>query len=368
MNTEIAPLHPAFRLNGIQYNKEELKEVAYSLIKEGEPFEQRIGDFLLDWLSDEDTIMVTTSGSTGLPKRIFLRKEQMVNSAKATGEVLSLREGNSALLCLPADYIAGKMMLVRAMVLGLEIDFVEPSSEPLWRTIDPYHITAMVPMQLQNSLKKLELFRTILIGGAPVSTTLYDAVQQTSAQVFETYGMTETCSHVALKAINAAAGAVKGDSGNTFKALPGITFAKNKMGCLVVQAPEVSRDPLETNDLVELLSDKEFIWLGRYDNVVNSGGVKLIPETIEEKLKSAVNETFILGGIPDERLGEQLVMVVEAKELPEDLQQRLKALESLEKYEHPKQIFAREEFPKTENGKIKRKELLDLVVSDKPSS
>ncbi|MBT8178404.1 MAG: AMP-binding protein [Eudoraea sp.] len=364
MNTEIAPLHHAFRLNGMQYNYEDLKEVAYSLIKEGEPFERRIGDFLLDWLSDEDTILVTTSGATGVPKRIFLKKEHMVNSARATGEVLSLREGNSALLCLPADYIAGKMMLVRAMVLGLEIDFVEPSSEPLWRTIDPYDLMAMVPMQVQNSLKKLDLFGTILIGGAPVSGTLHDALQQTTARVFETYGMTETCSHVALKALNPAAGAVEGAVGNAFKALPGITFSKNAKGCLVLQAPEVTREPLETNDLVELLNDKEFIWLGRYDNVVNSGGVKLMPETIEEKLKHVINETFILGGIPDAELGECLVMVVEARELPKDLEKKLQALKTLEKYEFPKHIFVREKFPKTENGKIKRKELLDLVVSD----
>jgi len=368
MNTDLAPIHPEFRLNGTQCNREELKEVAYSLIKEGEQFEQRIGDFLLDWLSDEDIILVTTSGATGVPKRIFLNKEHMVNSARATGDFLNLKEGNSALLCLPADYIAGKMMLVRAMVLGLKLDFVEPGSEPLWRTIDPYDITAMVPMQVQNSLKKLQLFGTILIGGAPLSATLQETVQQTSTRVFETYGMTETCSHVALKAINPAAGAVKGESGKPFKALPGITFSRNDKGCLVVQAPEVNQPSLETHDLVELLNDKEFIWLGRSDNVVNSGGVKLVPETIEEKLKSVINETFILGGIPDDSLGEQLVMVLETNELREDIKQELQAVESLEKYEYPKQIFIKEQFPRTENGKIKRKELLNLVISDSASS
>ena len=368
MKTELAPIHPAFRLNRIHYSREELKEVAYSLIKEGETYEQHIGDFLLDWLSDEDTILVTTSGATGVPKRIFLRKEHMVNSAIATGEFLGLKEGNSALLCLPANFIAGKMMLVRALTLGLEIDFAEPSSEPLWRTIDNYDFTAMVPMQVQNSLKKLELFGTLLIGGAPVSHSLHEVLQQTSARVFETYGMTETCSHVALRAINPAAGAVDNTSGRSFKALPEIVFSRNDKGCLVIQAPEITRAPLETNDLVDLINKEEFIWQGRYDNVVNSGGVKLMPETIEEKLRAAIEETFILGGIPDEQLGEQLVMVVEAEELPKDLKQRLLALESLEKYEHPKKIFVREQFPKTGNGKIKRKELLKLVMSDSATS
>ena len=364
MNTEIAPIHPKFRLNGIHYERDELKEVAYSLIKEGEPFEQRIGDFLFDWLSDEDMILVTTSGSTGVPKRIFLSKEHMVNSARATGEMLGLEEGNSALLCLPAEFIAGKMMLVRAMVLGLTLDFVEPSSEPLWRTIDDYDLTAMVPMQLQRSLKKLELFGTILIGGAPVSPDLHNAVQKTSARVFETYGMTETCSHVALKELNAAAGAKEGVSQNPFRALPEVKFSRNEQGCLVVHAPEVARGPIETKDLVELLNDWEFIWQGRYDHIVNSGGVKLMPETIEEKLKPVIAETFILGGIPDKDLGECLVLVVEAEALPEDFKQKIQGLKTLDKFEYPKHIFVREEFPRTANGKIRRRELLQQVITD----
>ena len=174
--------------------------------------------------------------------------------------------------------------------------------------------------------------------------------------------MTETCSHVAVKALNQAAGAVADESGNSFKALSGITFSSNDEGCLVVEAPEVNQSRLETHDLVELLNDKEFIWLGRSDNVVNSGGVKLVPETIEEKLKSVIDETFILGGIPDEHLGEQLVIVLETKELREDIKLKLQAVKSLEKYEYPKQIFIKEQFPRTENGKIKRKELLNSVI------
>ncbi|MDX1314562.1 MAG: O-succinylbenzoic acid--CoA ligase, partial [Eudoraea sp.] len=169
MNNETPLLHPAFRLNGIQYSHEALKDVAYSLIKEGEPFEQQIGDFILDWILDTDTILVTTSGATGIPKRIFLKKEHMANSARATGEFLNLKEGDSALLCLPAEYIAGKMMLVRAMVLGLEIDFEEPTSDPLWKSLKSYDLVAMVPMQVQNVLSRLDRVGTLLIGGAPVS-------------------------------------------------------------------------------------------------------------------------------------------------------------------------------------------------------
>ncbi len=363
MKTEEPLIHPAFRFNGIQYEPEVLKEIAYSLIKEGEPFEQRIGDFMMDWLSDDDTVLVTTSGATGHPKRIFLKKEHMANSARMTGEFLGLQEGDTALLCLPADYIAGKMMLVRAMVLGLNLDHLEPASDPLWSTLNNYDFAAMVPLQLQSCLKKLNRFGTLLVGGAPVPETLRKALQDTDARIFETYGMTETCSHVALKALNSAAAKLMDTSDTMFKALPGVSVSADERGCLVVSAPEVADHPVTTNDLAEVLNESEFIWQGRYDNLVNSGGVKLIPELIENKLKSSFSETFITGGIPDDRLGQCLVMVLETKEIPGDVKQRLEGLKSLEKFEIPKKVFAMEQFPRTKNGKIRRKDVLKSLSS-----
>ena len=359
MKTDKPLIHPAFRFNGIQYNLHALQDVAYSLIKEGEPFEQRIGDLLMDWISDDDTILVTTSGATGLPKRIFLKKEHMANSARATGDLLGLKEGDTALLCLPAEYVAGKMMLVRAMVLGLDLDYAEPASDPLLQTLKSYDFSAMVPMQLQKSLKKLDRFGTLLVGGAPVSDELRKSLQDSETRVFETYGMTETATHVALKALNPAASNLEGTSDTSFKAMPGVTFSLDDRGCLVVTAPDYADYPITTNDMVELLSEGEFVWLGRYDHLVNSGGVKLIPEAIEAKVKAALDTTFIFGGIPHESLGECLVMVLEAKEVPEDLKARLENLKPLGKYEIPKHIFALEEFPRTQNGKIKRKKLLE---------
>ena len=363
MKTEEPIIHPDFRFNGIHYDLNALKDVAYSLIKEGEPFEQRIGDFMMDWISDDDTVLVTTSGATGPPKRLFLKKEHMRNSAKATGALLGLQEGDSALLCLPAEYVAGKMMLARAMVLGLDLDYAEPASDPLWSTLDSYDFSAMVPMQLQRSLKKLDRFGTLLVGGAPVSDELRKALQDSKTRIFETYGMTETCTHVALKALNPAASKLQGTSDTSFKAMPGVTFSIDERGCLVVTAPDYTDYPITTNDMVELLNEGEFVWLGRYDNLVNSGGVKLIPESIEAKVKTVFDGTFILGGIPDERLGQSLVMVVEAKEVPGDLKERLENLKPLGKYEVPKRIFALEEFPRTQNGKIKRKQVLKQFYS-----
>ena len=362
MNKEGPLVHPAFRLNGIKYSLEALKDVAYSLIKEGEPFEQQIGDFVLDWILDTDTILVTTSGATGRPKRIFLKKEHMANSARATGEYLGLKEGDTAILCLPADYIAGKMMLVRAMVLGLSIDFEEPTSDPLWSNLKPYDFVAMVPMQVQNTLARLDRVGTLLVGGASISDSLLDSIQPLKCRVYETYGMTETCSHVALRPLNHR------DDGkefkrNAFKALPGISFSKDERDCLVVEAPDVCHSGQVTNDIVELINEQEFFWLGRYDNLVNSGGVKLIPEVIEEKLKPVISEAFILTSRPDEKLGEALTLVLETEQLPEDIQQRLDGIKSLEKFERPKHILNLSRFPRTKNGKIKRGEVREEVLS-----
>ena len=361
MNKEGSYLHPAFRLNGIKYSHEALKDVAYSLIKEGEPFEQQIGDFILDWILDTDTILVTTSGATGIPKRIFLKKEHMANSAMATGEYLNLKEGDTALLCLPADYIAGKMMLARAMVLGLAIDFEEPTSDPLWQSLKSYDFVAMVPSQVQNVLSRLDRVGTLLVGGAAVSDSLLESIEALNCRVFETYGMTETCSHVALRQLNPKE--KNKDKRNPFRALPGISFTKDDRDCLVIEAPDICKPGEVTNDVVELINEKEFYWLGRHDNVVNSGGIKLIPELIEDKLKTVISEPFILTGIPDEKLGEALTLVIESEQIPEDIEQRLDSISTLGKYERPKSIVSLSSFPRTKNGKVKRGEVREQVLS-----
>src|SRR5690606_7015007 len=157
-----AQVHQKFKLNGQHYSHETLKEVAYSLVKEGLPFEQAIGDFLLDWLSNKPTLEVKTSGSTGNPKVISLSKEAMVQSALATGRFFKLQPGNSALHCLPTQYIAGKMMLVRPMVRGLELDLVAPASLPIFDYQKSYDFCAMVPLQLGKSLPYLDNIKHLI--------------------------------------------------------------------------------------------------------------------------------------------------------------------------------------------------------------
>jgi len=369
-------LHKDFRLNGQSYSKEELKDLGYGHVKVGAGFEKPIGNFLQDWLDENEAIKVITSGSTGNPKEILLKKYHMVNSALATGEYFDLRPGSSTLLCLPVDYIAGKMMLVRAMVLGLHLDYVEPSSNPLEAIFKEYDFSAMVPLQLENSFEKIDQIKTLLVGGAPVSTTLKDKLQSTTCQVFETYGMTETITHVAVKQIKKLESnshtelveghfshpePVEGSVKTSFNALPNVTFSIDPRDCLVIDAPKISEDPVVTNDIVQLFSKTEFKWLGRYDNVINSGGVKLFPEQIEAKLSNLISNRFFVAGFPDKQLGQKLVLVIEGEANIEILHQKISELASLEKYEVPKNIIFLPSFLKTETGKTRRKETINLI-------
>lgn len=372
-------IHPKFKLNGVCYGFDELKEVAYSLIKEGIEHEQHIGDFLSDWLDQTSELTVNTSGATGTPKTIPLKKQHMVNSAIATGTFFDLQPGNTSLLCLPTQYIAGKMMLVRAMVLGLELDYVAPSSNPLAHTQKKYDFCAMVPFQLQNCLAKIEQIMILLVGGAPLSMQLQKQVQPKSTQIYETYGMTETITHVAIKKINSGAvrsslsagkaGTVKTafdrkgvDKYRSFKALPNVTFSLDERHCLVLDAPKIASETIVTNDIVKLISETEFEWLGRFDNVINSGGVKLFPELIEAKLAPFLNNSFFVAGMPDEEFGHRLVLVCEGNTDLETILREIKENGALERFEIPTTVYSLPNFIRTDTDKIRRKETLKQII------
>jgi len=352
-------VHPRFKLNGISYSSHELKQLAYDLVKEGSIFEKSIGNFLSDWLDEKPTLEVKTSGSTGIPKNILLQKHRMVNSALATGEYFDLKEGNTALLCLPTDYIAGKMMLVRGMVLGLELEYTEPTSNSLLETSKNYDFAAMVPLQLETSIKEIEQIKTLIVGGAAVSRILKDRVQEKKTAIFETYGMTETITHIAIKKVNK----VIGHNRSQFKALPNVTFSQDKRECLIISAPEIADNLVVTNDIVKLISETEFEWLGRYDNVINSGGIKLFPEQIEAKLAKLLSNRFFVAGMPDEKLGQKLVLVVEGEVDLNECLQTLKNNDNFVEFEIPKSIYTLPQFIETDTGKIRRKENLLRIES-----
>jgi O-succinylbenzoic acid--CoA ligase len=359
MTPEYDKVHNRFKLNGLHYNHEDLKEVAYSLIKEGAPYEKATGNFLIDWLNDKDYIEVRTSGSTGKPKLIKLKKQAMVNSAIATGDFFGLEPGNSALDCLPSHYIAGKMMLVRAMILGLELDHVEPSAHPMFDYEKHYDFCAMIPLQLKHTLKYTYNIKTIIVGGSKVTLPLLERIKDCDSKFFETYGMTETVTHVAVRQLPSKVS--KGEK--YFNAIPNVTFSQDERQCLVINALNLVDEPLVTNDIIDLKSETSFQLLGRYDNVINSGGVKLFPEQIEDKLQPAIDERFIVAGEEDETLGEQLVLIVESpRDSVESIANRIRFIKGLTKFEVPKHIYITDKFVETVNGKIQRAKTIESVL------
>ena len=337
-------VHNQFKLNGFHLNREDLCRVAYSFIKEGDDHEKPIGDFILDWFDDKEYIEMNTSGSTGIPKRIKVKKQAMVNSALSTGDYFDLYPGNKVLHCLPVKYVAGKMMFVRGFILGLDVDFVAPSSQPLRNNDTVYDFCAMVPLQAQHSIEALKNVKKLIVGGAKVSTALENELKQTTVQSFETYGMTETVSHIAAKKI--------GES--VFTVLPNVTIATDERNCLVINAPSISDEKIVTNDLVELISPTSFVFLGRLDNIINSGGIKLMPEQIEEKLAPHIPQRFFVAGMFDEELGQKLIVAIEGKPYAFDKS----IFDILDKYERPKEIVFVDKFKETPNGKIIRKDSL----------
>lgn len=357
--------HAEFSLNGIPCKRDDLIEVGYSFIKEGQDFEWPIGEFLLDWLSETPDVPVKTSGSTGKARIIRLSKVAMVQSARATAQFFDLKSGTNALLCLPVDHIAGKMMLVRAMILGWNLDIVAPSTTPLLGLQKSYDFCAMVPMQLRKSVRDIDRINTLIVGGAPLQSDLIEASKDFQTTIFETYGMTETASHIALKPINGPAGENNDKKSDIFTAMPDIELSQDNRGCLVIKASWLSGNQITTNDLVELITSSEFKWLGRWDNVVNSGGIKLIPEKIEKQLEALIDGRFIVLGLPDKELGQKLVLVVEGIEKEVSLATRIRKLKDLNPYEIPKEIYLMDRFPETSSGKINRQQLLSKLSSSK---
>lgn len=351
---EVPEVHPDFKINKLHFSISDLRKVAYNYIKEGEHYEGLIGDFILDWVKPTPFLEVHTSGSTGKPKKIRLKKEHMINSALATGKFFELPAKSTVLMCLPANFIAGKMMIVRAMVLGWELDLVPPSSNPLDQVFKTYDFCAMTPFQLDNSIGRLHLIKKLIVGGGAVSPPLQDMVQDLDTKVYETFGMTETVSHIAAKRINPVK---KKNKPIPFKLMPDVGISTDKRGCLVVKAPKIAEGIITTNDVVEIETYKKFYWKGRLDNVINSGGIKLHPEEIELKLNHIINRRFFVTGMPDDALGEKLVLFVEAdfsEELLSQLQEEIRDLETLDKYEVPKKIYLVQKFEETPNGKIHR--------------
>jgi O-succinylbenzoic acid--CoA ligase len=335
-------VHNRFKLNGFHLDKEDLCRVAYSFIKEGEDFEKPVGNFLLDWFDEKDFIEMKTSGSTGNPKLIQVKKQAMVNSAIATGDFFELLPGDKVFNCLPIKFVAGKLMFVRSFILGLDMDFVEPTLKPLKNNETIYEFSAMVPLQAQNSIEELKNVKKLIVGGSKISLKLEKELLKLNTKSFETFGMTETVSHIAAKKVGE----------KVFTVLPNVSVDIDDRRCLVIQARSVSDEKIVTNDLINLISPTQFEFLGRIDNIINSGGIKFMPEQIEDKLKTHLSRRFFIAGKPDFDLGEKLVLVIEGERFEVDQA----IFNQLDKYEKPKEIIFIPKFKETGNGKIIRKD------------
>lgn len=311
--------------------------------------------FLAEWFAPSPTVEVQTSGSTGAPKRMRVEKARMMRSAVRTCEHLGLRAGDTALLCMNLKYIGSKMMVVRALVAGLRLRVRRASGHPLADVEEQTDFLSVVPMQLYNTLQcameteRLARARCAIVGGGAVDEALQERLQDLPCRIFSTYGMTETLSHIALRPLNGP------HRSGRYTPFQSVNLSLSARGTLVIHAPEMCAGDLETNDVARLYPDGTFTIIGRADNTVNSGGIKLQIEEEEQRLKALIPTPFALAVAPDARLGEALVLLVDkacTEPSDERLLARLKAC--VPRYHAPRRVVRVQEIPQTGNGKTDR--------------
>lgn len=316
-------------------------------------------EFLAEWHNDSPFVRVKTSGSTGAPKPMMVEKRRMLNSARITCDFLGLREGDTALLCMSLDYIAGKMMVVRSIERNLKLLSVPPSGHPL-ATVNassPLDFAAMVPMQVYNTLQvpeeraRLMQIRHLIIGGGAIDEAMEAELRTFPHAVWSTYGMTETLSHIALRRLNGPA------ASEWYTPFPSVSISQTPDGCLVIDAPEVCPEPLVTNDIVEIASSR-FRILGRKDNVICSGGIKIQIEEVERQLRPHLHAPYLLSKRQDGKFGEIAVLLTEGTVE----EARLICERVLPKYHQPKAYLHVARIPLTETGKPARHQAEKLIA------
>ena len=314
-----------------------------------------LADFLAEWFDDADTVKVHTSGSTGTPKELHVEKRRMMNSAVLTVSFLQLRQGDNALLCMPLQYIAGKMVVVRALVAGLNLIPVTPCGHPLQSVDLPLAFGALIPMQVYNSLQdpaecgRLKAIRHLIIGGGAIDPEMGEALKTFPNDVWSTYGMTETLSHIALRKLNGA------DASEWYTPFNHVSLSPSEEGTLIIDAPLVCPQRLVTNDIIELNGAGQFRILGRKDNTINTGGVKVQIEQVEAALKPLLPLPFLITSVPDVKFGERIVLLVQAASLSgKEEEAVVKAIGQLPPYWRPKQIIPVDALPLTGTGKPDR--------------
>ncbi|WP_372651063.1 AMP-binding protein [Draconibacterium sp.] len=344
---ELFPSH--ISINGQSENIKELLQQ-----KPNSEWEQSWLEFIEEWYNANDFIEVQTSGSTGTPKTITLKKDFVAASALRTIRFFNLYEGDRILHCLPSRYIAGKLMTVRALIGKLDMLLVDPASDFTNLPTDkPIKFAAMVINQVTKYLALPEQnIKNLLIGGSAIPKPLEEQLQQISTKCYSSYAMTETATHIALRKLNGM------DKTESYQCLDDISVELDERDCIRILMPGLENGAIQTNDLSEIEDIHHFKVLGRIDNVIISGGIKFLPEQIEEKLAKDLPLPYAIGSVPDKHLGEKIILLIEGKvdgEVKTIIQNHCTKL--LSKYEQPKDIRFIEKLPRTENGKIDRKKL-----------
>ena len=308
--------------------------------------------FLEKWFDASPVITVHTSGSTGTPKELVVRKDRMMQSARLTCEFLNLQAGDTALLCMNLRYIGAMMVVVRSLVAGLNLIVRPASGHPLSDIEEPLRFAAMVPLQVYNTLRvpeekaRLEQTDILIIGGGAVDDSLEAEMSALPTAVYSTYGMTETLSHIALRRLN-------GDTASKhYYPFPSVELSLSAESTLVIKAPLICGEVLQTNDIACLYPDGSFTIAGRKDNVINSGGIKIQAEEMEKRLRPFIPVPFVVTSVPDPRLGQALTLLIAGQVDVRELESKLQTV--LDAYHRPRHIFMTESIPQTENGKTDR--------------
>ena len=337
------------KINFSDTSADEIIFLCKQLLQSEKQWKVKIAAFVLEWFNESNDIAAHSSGTTGEAKNFKISKNKMKASALLSAKTFGLQKGDSSFLCLSPDYIAGKMMIVRSIVCKLNMLSCEPCANPVSTLHEKIDFAAFVPNQLFSILNspdgsKLKSIKTIIVGGGEINDTLQELIEKSEACVYHTFGMTETVSHVAIKQISPI-------YDQYFTALEGIHFEKDEHQRLIIIAPSLQSEAIQTNDCVQLLNDKKFVWLGRYDNIINSGGIKINPEIIENKIRKHISRNFIIGSVKDDILNNKIALFIEGNEQI-DLE---KINSALEKYEQIKDVRYNTSFQYTDSGKIKRR-------------
>ena len=369
-----------------------------------ESFFADLAHFLREWFDESELLQVQTSGSTGKPKKLMVEKERMMNSARMTLNFLGLKAGDSALLCMPLAYIAGKMVVVRALLGGLKLVVIPPCSNPMLKLMvnaqnegvafEAPTFAAMIPMQVFNgvndeqSLEGLKQIKQLIIGGGAVDSDLNAKLNDFPHGVWSTYGMTETLSHIALRKLNLG----QDNTRSLYEPFEGVKLSQTELGALIIDAPLVCAEQLVTNDIVRFDEQGRFEVIGRLDNVINSGGVKIQIEEVETKLKERQTELirlceqedsaltcdgvadqdvwenleFVVAPRPDAKFGQVVTLLYTFKDgamrsLVNDDWEQL--FTNLPPYWVPKCKFMVEELPRTGTGKVDRAKAKELAAA-----